>query len=77
MTMDKNTEPSEERSKLRDIEPLRPIDESEPTDKLTQDADRVGMTAAAAMSSTPAVGVAAEEEKGSPEDDDGLEALRR
>jgi hypothetical protein len=77
MTMDKDTETSEERSRLRDIEPLRPVDESEPTDKLTQDADRVGMTTAAAMSSTPAVGVAAEADESPPKDDDGLEALRR
>ena len=62
MTMDKDTETSEKHTNLRDIEPLRPVDESEPTDK---------------VSSTPEVGVSAEVEGSSPDDDDGLDALRR
>lgn len=76
MTMEKDTETSEKHIDLRDVEPLRPVEEAEPTDA-RKDADRVGLTAAAAMSSTPAVGVTAEVEKEAPDDGDGLDELRR
>jgi hypothetical protein len=70
---------SPKRVDLRDVEPLRPVDDDEPKIDSIDDVDRIGLASAAELASTPAVGVTAvrlNEEPPSSEDDD-LEPLRR
>jgi hypothetical protein len=73
---DANKPPEERHVSLSDVEPLRPLQDDEPVVNDLKDVDRIGISAAGAVGSTPAVGVSAETID-EPRDDDGLDDLRR
>ena len=52
---------SEKRYDLSSVEPLKPAPEDDEIERQEEHSERVGMVAAAAAGSTPAVGVAAEQ----------------
>lgn len=70
--------PEKQRS-LRDIEPLRRVEDIEAEDVArTEEVDRLGRAAATVAGSAPAVGVSAEADaRSAPPDDDPLDDLRR
>ena len=67
-----------EKPSLKDIEPLRPVDDEPPGQEAIDQVDRVGLAAANISSSPPAVGVTVEKSEEPPSsDEDPLEPLRR